>query len=63
MDNSVQIKKAIEIVKNGGTFLYPTETVIGLGCDATNKKAISKLYEIKKDLKKKVSSYWLTVLK
>ena len=45
MDNSTQINKAIEIVKNGGIFLYPTETVIGLGCDATNEKAISKIYE------------------
>lgn len=53
MDNSTQINKAIEIVKNGGIFLYPTETVIGLGCDATNEKAISKLYEIKRRPKEK----------
>jgi L-threonylcarbamoyladenylate synthase len=47
MDNSKEINKAIEIVKNGGTFLYPTETVIGLGCDATNESAILKLKQIK----------------
>ena len=47
MDNSTQLNKAIEIVKKGGTFLYPTETVIGLGCDATNEEAISKINYIK----------------
>ncbi len=47
MDNSTQIIKAIEIAENGGTFLYPTETVIGLGCDATNDEAISKLIQLK----------------
>ena len=47
MDNSAKINQAIKIVEDGGTFLYPTETVIGLGCDATNEVAISKLYQIK----------------
>jgi L-threonylcarbamoyladenylate synthase len=37
----------IEIVKNGGTILYPTDTVWGLGGDATNEKVIDKIYQIK----------------
>lgn len=42
------IKKAIEVLKNGGTILYPTDTVWGIGCDATNEKAVSKIYALKK---------------
>ncbi|MCT4615972.1 MAG: L-threonylcarbamoyladenylate synthase [Marinifilaceae bacterium] len=42
------IKKAIETLNNGGIILYPTDTIWGLGCDATNKEAVQKIYEIKK---------------
>ncbi len=42
------IKKAVEILKNGGLIVYPTDTIYGLGCDLHNKKAIQKLYRIKK---------------
>tara|TARA_B100001093_G_scaffold331603_1_gene316644 strand:- start:56527 stop:57069 length:543 start_codon:yes stop_codon:yes gene_type:complete len=42
------INKAIEILKNGGVILYPTDTVWGIGCDATNEKAVEKIYQIKK---------------
>ena len=45
---SDQVKKAFEAVKSGGVILYPTDTVWGLGCDATNCKAIARLNEIKK---------------
>ena len=45
---SDQVKKAFEAVKSGGVILYPTDTVWGLGCDATNCKAIAKLNKIKK---------------
>lgn len=38
----------IEILKNGGTILYPTDTIWGIGCDATNPEAIAKIFEIKK---------------
>jgi L-threonylcarbamoyladenylate synthase len=41
------LEKALEVLKNGGTILYPTDTFWGLGCDATNAKAINKLYKIK----------------
>lgn len=42
------IKKALEVLKSGGVILYPTDTIWGLGCDATNPEAVQKIYEIKK---------------
>ena len=50
MGNNVndQVKKAFDTVKSGGIILYPTDTIWGLGCDATNKQAIEKLNSIKK---------------
>ena len=41
------IKKAIEVLKSGGIILYPTDTVWGIGCDATNEDAVKKIYELK----------------
>ncbi|WP_097132317.1 L-threonylcarbamoyladenylate synthase [Pedobacter xixiisoli] len=42
-----EINKTLEILKNGGVILYPTDTVWGLGCDATNTEAVAKVNEIK----------------
>lgn len=42
------IEKSLEILKKGGIILYPTDTIWGLGCDATNPKAVEKIYQIKK---------------
>ncbi len=42
------IKQALEVLRNGGVILYPTDTIWGLGCDATNEKAVQRVYEIKK---------------
>jgi len=42
------IKKAVEILRKGGIILYPTDTVWGIGCDATNDVAVKKLYKLKK---------------
>jgi len=42
-----EIHKAYEIIKNGGIILYPTDTVWGIGCDATNPEAVKKIYELK----------------
>ena len=39
------IKKAIEVLENGGLIVYPTETCYGLGGDATNPKALKKIME------------------
>ena len=41
------IKKAVEVLRKGGVILYPTDTVWGIGCDATNAEAVKKVYEIK----------------
>lgn len=41
------MEKALETLKNGGTILYPTDTIWGIGCDATNVEAIQKIFEIK----------------
>lgn len=43
-----EVKKAIEVMKNGGVILYPTDTVWGIGCDATNAEAVKRVYEIKR---------------
>lgn len=42
-----EIKKTLQVLKDGGVILYPTDTVWGLGCDATNEKAVAKVNEIK----------------
>jgi L-threonylcarbamoyladenylate synthase len=43
-----EIQKGVEILKKGKIILYPTDTVWGIGCDATNENAVSKIFEIKK---------------
>lgn len=48
------IKEAAEIIKNGGVIIAPTDTVYGLICDATNKKAVDKIFKIKKRPRKKL---------
>lgn len=42
------IAKTIEVLNAGGVILYPTDTVWGLGCDATNSAAVKRIYEIKR---------------
>ncbi len=42
------IKSALSVLMNGGLILYPTDTVWGIGCDATNKESIDKIYALKK---------------
>lgn len=42
------ILKCLEVLKNGGLILYPTDTIWGIGCDATNPNAVEKIYELKK---------------
>ncbi len=41
------IRQAVEILRDGGLIVYPTDTIYGLGCDLHNKKALKKLYRIK----------------
>lgn len=42
-----EIQKALEVLRNGGVILYPTDTVWGIGCDATDPEAVARVYEIK----------------
>lgn len=42
------IAAAVETLKQGGVILYPTDTVWGIGCDATNAEAVQKIYDIKR---------------
>lgn len=42
-----EVRKALEVLRKGGIILYPTDTIWGLGCDATNEEAVRKIYEIK----------------
>ena len=47
MTREEDIKKAVETMRKGGVILYPTDTVWGIGCDATNAEAVKRVYEIK----------------
>lgn len=47
------MEKALQTLKSGGIILYPTDTIWGIGCDATNIDAINKIFEIKKREKTK----------
>ena len=47
MTREEDIRKAVEVLKEGGVILYPTDTVWGIGCDATNEEAVKRVYEIK----------------
>ena len=42
-----EIKKACQVMSRGGVILYPTDTIWGIGCDATNEEAVRRVYEIK----------------
>lgn len=47
MTREEDIKNAVEVLRKGGVILYPTDTVWGIGCDATNAEAVKRVYEIK----------------
>ncbi|WP_412463612.1 L-threonylcarbamoyladenylate synthase [Flavobacterium mekongense] len=46
-NNNEEVHKAFEVIQNGGIILYPTDTVWGIGCDATNAEAVKKIYALK----------------
>lgn len=48
--NETHLIKCKEIIKNGGIIVYPTDTIYGLGCDPYNKKAVERIFRIKKRL-------------
>ena len=47
MTREEDIRQAVEVMRKGGVILYPTDTVWGIGCDATNAEAVRRVYEIK----------------
>src|SRR5580698_10167625 len=42
-----EVLNALKVLKDGGTILYPTDTIWGIGCDATNTEAVKKIYQLK----------------
>ena len=48
-----EVERAVAVLRAGGVILYPTDTVWGLGCDATNAEAVAKIYELKRSADKK----------
>ena len=46
-DINTEIHNAFEVIQNGGIILYPTDTIWGIGCDATNVEAVKKIYALK----------------
>lgn len=47
MTQAEDIRQAVEVLRRGGVVLYPTDTIWGIGCDATNEEAVRRVYEIK----------------
>ena len=47
-DFKQDIENALKVLKEGGLILYPTDTIWGIGCDATNEEAVAKVYDLKK---------------
>ena len=52
------LKPIIDGLRNGETILYPTDTIWGVGCDATNEEACKKIMESKRGQKTKVLFFW-----
>lgn len=50
MDTAMKedIRRALDVLNKGGVILYPTDTIWGIGCDATNEEAVSRVYAIKR---------------
>jgi tRNA threonylcarbamoyl adenosine modification protein (Sua5/YciO/YrdC/YwlC family) len=57
------IRKAVDILRGGGTVIYPTDTVYGMGCDLFNKKGIERIYEIQRRDRKQPLSFICADLK
>jgi len=57
------IRKAVDVLRDGGVIIYPTDTVYGLGCDLSNKRGIERIYELKRRSKKQPLSFVCADLK
>src|SRR4030095_9184141 len=47
MDFTADIEHSLKVLEKGGLILYPTDTIWGIGCEATNESAVSKVYALK----------------
>ena len=52
-DMQHEVDEAVRILRAGGVILYPTDTVWGIGCDATNAEAVDRIYRLKRSENKK----------
>ena len=59
MQNNTELQReadeAVRVMKAGGIILYPTDTVWGLGCDATNAEAVERIYKLKRKTRSRCS--------
>ena len=64
-DNPQQryINKAVDVLRDGGVIIYPTDTVYGIGCDIFNKNALERIYDIKMEAGTKLFSFICNDLK
>ena len=53
MDINTEVHNAFEVIQKGGIILYPTDTVWGIGCDASNEEAVKKIYDLKQRMETK----------
>ena len=53
MDFSEDIEQCLQVLRHGGMILYPTDTIWGIGCDATNEEAVKKIFRLKQRPEKK----------
>lgn len=56
MNLDTDIQQCLAVLNAGGLILYPTDTIWGIGCDATNPEAVSKVYKLKQRNETKASS-------
>ncbi len=57
------INKAVDVLRNGGVIIYPTDTVYGIGCDIFNRDALERIFDIKNDARNKLFSFVCSSLK
>ena len=57
------INKAVDVLRNGGVIIYPTDTVYGIGCDIFNREALQRVYDIKLESGTKLFSFICSDLK
>ena len=57
------IQKAVDVLRNGGIIIYPTDTVYGIGCDIFNHEAVKMIYQIKNEANTKLFSFMCNSLK